>query len=381
MGLYQDTIGILKNLISFDTVSRNSNLPIIEWVEEYLVKFGAKTTRIASDDGNKCNLIAVFGPDVEGGIVFSGHSDVVPVDGQDWATDPFELTEAEGKLYGRGTCDMKAFSACFLACVPMIAKTKLARPIYYALSYDEEVGCLGAPRMVEYISRHYPKINAVIVGEPTDMKVVSGHKGIASFVVEITGLEAHSSRTDRGVSAIMEAIPLMSLIKELGEKYKNPDGLFTPSGTSMTIGIVEGGTAVNILARHCKFVFDIRYEPDFDLDGLINIIKNAVKGVDESIKSRAPEGGAILKARSRTPALRIVPDSNAETLARAISGDNEIIAVSYAAEAGLFQGQDMPTIICGPGSILQAHQPNEFVETQQIEKCLKFLEQIIKTQI
>ncbi len=381
MDLYQDTIGILKKLIGFDTVSRNSNLNLIYWVDTYLKTYGAKTIRINSDVDNKCNLIAVFGPETEGGVVFSGHSDVVPIDGQDWHSDPFELTEKDGKLYGRGTCDMKAFSACFLAYVPFIQSLKLSRPIYYALSYDEEVGCLGAPRMVEYIANNFPKINAVIVGEPTDMKVVSGHKGIASFIVEVTGLEAHSSRTDKGVSAIMEAIPLLSLIRELGEKYHNPDSLFTPSGTTMTIGTIEGGTAVNILARHCKFAFDIRYEPDFKLDELIDIIKDAVEQVDKSIKLRAPEGGAVLKVRSRTPALRIVSDSNAETLCRAINGDNEVIAVSYAAEAGLFQAKDMPTIICGPGSILQAHQPDEYVETVQIKKCLQFLEQLIRTQI
>ena len=381
MDLYEDTIGILEKLIGFDTVSRNSNLNFIYWVDTYLKTYGAKTIRINSDDDNKCNLIAVFGPEVEGGIVFSGHSDVVPVDGQDWHSNPFELIEKDGKLYGRGTCDMKAFSACFLAYVPFIQSLKLSRPIYYALSYDEEVGCLGAPRMVEYIAQNFPPINAVIVGEPTDMKVVSGHKGIASFIIEITGHEAHSSRTDKGVSAIMEAIPLLSLISELGEKYRKADSLFTPSGTTMTIGTIEGGTAVNILARQCKFAFDIRYEPDFNLDELINIIKVAVDDVDKSIKARAPDGGAVLKVRSRTPALSIVSDSSAENLCRAVNGDNDIIAVSYAAEAGLFQAQNMPTIICGPGSILQAHQPDEYVETDQIKKCLQFLEKIICTQI
>lgn len=373
-------IDILKTLVAFDTTSRNSNLELIDWVEGFLRPLGARLVRVPSDDGIKTNLIASFGPAVEGGIALSGHSDVVPIDDQDWNSNPWELTELQGKLYGRGTCDMKGFSACVLAMADEISKADFKRPIHYVLSYDEEVGCIGAPRMVDKLAHDYPKIDAVIVGEPTDMKVVSAHKGISSFIVEITGKEAHSSRTDMGVSAIMEAIPFINLIKELGTPSKDYQSHFAPSGTTMTIGLIEGGTAVNILAHHCKFVFDIRHEPDFDLDALIKILYQKAQEIDASIKARAPNGGFKLIRRSSTPGLDFDKTSNAENLARKITGDNDIIAVSYAAEAGLFQRRYMPTIICGPGSILQAHQPDEYVDIEQLDKCLEFLSQIIKSQ-
>lgn len=376
----QSAIDILATMVGFDTTSRNSNLELTDWACNYLSQYGARLCRVPSDDGQKTNLIASFGPNESGGIVLSGHSDVVPIDDQDWSTDPWQLTEKLGKLYGRGTCDMKGFSACFLALVPEIAKRTLKSPIHYALSYDEEVGCIGAPRMVAKLAADFPTIDLCIVGEPTDMKVISAHKGIASFTVEVTGHEAHSSRTDMGVSAIMSAIPVLNFIAELGQSLARPNGLFTPGGTSLTIGLVEGGTAVNILAHHCKFVFDIRFEPDFDLDNLIAQIYAKISEVDAEIKARAPEGGAKIYKRSRTPGLKLDISSKAESFARAITGDNEILAVAYAAEAGLFQGANIPTIICGPGSILQAHQADEFVEIAQLKKCIEFLHSVIDAQ-
>lgn len=374
-------IDILKTLVGFDTTSRNSNLELIIWAEDYLAQFGASLVRIPNDDGNKTNLIASFGPMVDGGIVLSGHSDVVPIDDQDWTSDPWAITQRGDKLYGRGTCDMKGFLACVLALAPRIAQLKLRTPIHIAISYDEEVGCIGAPRMVNKLHCDFPKIGAVIVGEPTDMKVVSAHKGISSFVVQITGMEAHSSRTDMGVSAIMEAIPIFNLIVDLGEKNARANSQFTPAGTTMTIGLIKGGTAVNILAHHCEFAFDIRSEPDVDLAPIIAAIAAKINEIDTSIKARAPNGGAKLIRRSNTPGLNFATDSLAEQLARRINGDNEILAVSYAAEAGLFQQKDMPTIICGPGSILQAHQPDEYVEIAQLDKCVKFLEALVESQI
>ncbi len=374
-----DAIDFLRKLVAFDTTSRNSNLELIEWVEAYLKSFGARTQKIYNDEGNKANLIASFGPDIDGGIIYSGHSDVVPIDGQDWDTNPWDLTLKEDKLYGRGTCDMKGFSACVLAIIPEIAKADLKKPIHYALSYDEEVGCLGAPRMVEYIANNYPKIDAVIIGEPTDMKTVSGHKGIASYIIEVTGKEAHSSRTDMGISAIMAAIPLMEKIKALSS-IPNGESPYIPTGTSMNINIIEGGTAVNILSKTCRFIFDIRFEPDFDLESLVKQISLEVSKLDIELKNMFPECGAQITKRSYTPGLNIKPNSNAEVLSRNITGDNEIIAVSYAAEAGIFQKYNMDTIICGPGSILQAHQKNEYVEVAQLNECLNYLEKTIELQ-
>jgi len=371
---------ILKTLVGFDTTSRNSNLEIIDWIEKYLEPFGAKLLRVPSDDGLKTNLIASFGPMVDGGIVLSGHSDVVPIDDQDWSTDPWLLTRLDDKVFGRGTCDMKGFLACILAMAPRIAELRLEKPIYFAISYDEEVGCIGAPRLVNKLHDFFPRIGAVIVGEPTDMKVVSAHKGISSFIVEITGKEAHSSRTDKGVSAIAEAIPILNLIVDIGNELPEGNSQFSPPGTTMTVGIIKGGTAVNILAHHCEFAFDIRCEPHVDLAPIVAKISAKVIEIDKSIKERAPSGGAKLTRRSHTPGLNFATDSLAEQLARRINGDNKILAVSYAAEAGLFQRKDMPTIICGPGSILQAHQPDEYVEIEQLEKCISFLHKLVELQ-
>lgn len=373
-------IDLLAKLVSFDTVSRNSNLELIEWVKTYLEGFGARIDIIKNDEGDKANLIASFGPQVSGGIVLSGHSDVVPIDGQDWYSDPFVLRQEDGKLYGRGTADMKGFSACLLALAPKIASANLQKPIIYALSYDEEVGCTGAPRMIDYIAQNYAPIDACIVGEPTDMKTVSAHKGVATFKVEIIGHEAHSSRTDKGVSAIMAAIPIINLIDKLGRDLANPNSIFEPKGTSLTIGNINGGTAFNILAAKCDFVFDIRYEPDLDIKPIIAQIQKSVEDADKELKSRFSHCGASLTQLSFVEGLALRTESMAEQIARAINGDNETIAVSYAAEAGLFQSRAIPTIICGPGSILDAHQPNEYIAISEIEKCISFLEKIILRQ-
>lgn len=371
----------LRQLVSFDTTSRFSNLSLIEWVEDYLTPLGAVLTRVPNEDGSKTNLIASFGPvDKSGGIVLSGHTDVVPVDGQDWHTDPWTLVEKDGKLYGRGTCDMKGFSACALALAPAMAAATLSAPIHIALSYDEEIGCLGAHSLVDKLNALFPGVGAVIIGEPSDMKVVSGQKGLSSFYVEVTGREAHSSQIQQGVSAIMEAIPLMAAIHEMAADARRvapTDSPFEPPGTSITIGVVEGGTALNILARQCNFVFDIRFEAGDDPRKYEDELRVLVEATDARIKVRAPEGGATLVRRSLSPAMNPEVDGAAEALARALTGDNTLRAVAYATEGGIFQNGGLSTIICGPGSILQAHQPDEFVEIEQIESCVGFLERLV----
>jgi acetylornithine deacetylase len=375
-------IANLAKLVSFDTTSRYSNLALIEWVEQYLTPLGASLTRVPNEDGSKTNLIASFGPvGVAGGVVLSGHSDVVPVDGQDWHSDPWILFENDGRLYGRGTCDMKGFSACVLAVAPMMAGAQLKVPIHFALSYDEEVGCLGAHSLVERLNALYPGIAAVIIGEPSDMKVVSGQKGLASFTIEVTGREAHSSQVQQGVSAIMEAIPLLTALHTLAgdARFAAPkDSPFSPPGTTITIGLLEGGTAVNILARQCRFTFDMRFEAGDDPRVYEDQIRALVEATDAAIKARAPEGGAILIPRSLSPAMTPQSDGAAEALVRALTGDNELRAVAYATEGGIFQGGGLSTVICGPGSIAQAHQPDEFIEIEQIESCVAFLERLVK---
>lgn len=372
------TIDILSRLVAFDTTSRNSNLHLIEWVEAFLSARGVTTRRVPNADHSKANLFAVIGPPVPGGVVLSGHTDVVPVDGQEWSSDPWGLTERDGKLYGRGASDMKSFLALSLAHVDAMQAAPLKRPIILAFSYDEEIGCLGAPFMIEEIAKLDAKPAAVIVGEPTSMRVVSAHKGIRGFIVEITGREGHSSLPDAGVSAVMEALKLMSLIAQMGEEVRaEPDPRFNPPWPTMTIGKIEGGTALNILARRCEFMWDLRAASSAQADAIEARFLEAADRLNAEIKARAPEGGVKVTRRSATPELALDGDSAAEMLARAITGDNETRAVSYAAEAGQFQSAGLPAVLCGPGSIEQAHQPDEWIEIAQIEEGVEFMRKLI----
>jgi acetylornithine deacetylase len=372
------TLEILARLVAFDTTSRNSNLALIEWVETFLGKRGIVSHRVANADGTKSNLYALIGPEAPGGVVLSGHTDVVPVDGQPWSSDPWVVTERAGKLFGRGVADMKSFLALALSHVDAALGASLKQPLLLAFSYDEEIGCLGAPSLIEEINRIAPKPAAVIVGEPTSMKVVSAHKGIRSFIVDVTGREAHSSLPDAGVSAVMEALTLMELVAEMGREARAvTHAHFHPPGPTMTIGRVDGGTATNILARKCTFMWDLRTPDVAQADAIEARFRAVADALDAAIKARAPEGGVSVTRRSNTPGLAIERDSAAEVLARALTGDNETRAVSYAAEAGLFQRAGLPAIICGPGSIEQAHQPDEWIEVSQIEEGAAFMRRLI----
>ncbi|OYX05677.1 MAG: acetylornithine deacetylase [Caulobacter vibrioides] len=375
-------IDILAKLVAFDTTSRRSNLALIEWVEQYLAELNVPTRRVPNAEGTKSNLMAMIGPAVEGGVVLSGHTDVVPVDGQPWSTDPWVLTERDGRLYGRGTCDMKGFLALALAAAPDLAKADLRKPVYLAFSYDEEVGCLGAPDMIDVIAREVPRPALVVVGEPTDMVAVRAHKGIASFKVTVTGREAHSSLTHLGVSANMMAIKLMAMLVSLSERLEreaDPNSPFTPKGATLTIGQVNGGTAVNILARECVFIFDLRTPAGMDPVALLSDFFAMASVLDAEIKAKAPEGGVKVERRSLTPAFAPEEDGVAEAFARKLAGDNgPARVVPYAAEAGQFQGAGFSTVICGPGSIDQAHQPNEYVEISQMERGAAFMRRLIE---
>lgn len=376
----KEAIEILARLVAFDTTSRESNLALIEWVEAYLSARGIASTRVPSPDGRKANLHAVIGPPVAGGVVLSGHTDVVPVDGQPWTSDPWTMVERGGRLYGRGVADMKAFLALALAHVDKARTADLKRPIILAFSYDEEVGCLGAPHLIAAMGG-LPQPVAVIVGEPTSMRVVSGHKGISTFVVTVEGREAHSSQTQQGVSAVMEALTLMQLVADMGheaEAAADSSAPFTPPQATMTVGMVNGGTAVNILARRCEFIWDLRCPPEVDPETYVARFMAAAAEVDARIKARAPEGGVTVVRRSSTPALRVARESEAELLARALTGDNGLEAAAYAAEAGLFQRAGLPAVICGPGSIAQAHQPDEWIEIEQIAQGAKFMRKLIE---
>ncbi len=375
-------IEILTDLVAFDTTSRGSNLALIEYVEAMLAERGVASRRVPNAEGTKANLMATIGPNVEGGVVLSGHTDVVPVDGQPWSTDPWVLTRKDGRLYGRGSSDMKAFLALSLATLPHFVAAPLKRPVHFAFSYDEEVGCLGAPDMIEEIAKTVPAPAWVLVGEPTDMQAISGHKGISSFRVTVTGREAHSSLTHLGVSANMHAIRLMHYLLKLSEDLASradPASPFTPKGASLTVGQVNGGTAVNILARECVFIFDLRTEPGMDPFALLEGFFAEAKAVDALIKDRAPEGGVLVENRSLTPSFAPEPNGVAEAFARRLAGDNGPLRVApYAAEAGQFQAAGFSTVICGPGSIDQAHQPDEFIEVSQIERGAEFMVRLVE---
>ncbi|MDX2276051.1 MAG: acetylornithine deacetylase [Hyphomonadaceae bacterium] len=376
----QPTLDVLARLVAFDTTSRNSNLELIAWVEEFLRARGIASERVLNVDGQKANLLAVIGPQVEGGVVLSGHTDVVPVDGQPWTSDPWTVTERGEKLYGRGVSDMKSFLAIALAHLDAMVTAPLKRPIIFAFSYDEEIGCLGAPSMIAHAVRTLPKPSAAIVGEPTGMRVVSGHKSIRSFLVEVEGKEAHSSQIDQGVSAIMEAIKLMSFIAQMAAEHRaaaDASSLFSPAGATMTIGRVEGGTALNILARRCWFQWDLRTPPEVDPDEVEERFMALAHAVDADIKRRAPDGFVRVTRRSSTAGLAPALGSEAEVLARALTGDNEIRAEAYAAEAGLFQRAGIPAVLCGPGYIAQAHQPDEWIERDQIAQGVVFMQKLI----
>ena len=375
-------LDILGKLIAFDTTSRLSNLTLIEWVEGYLDDLGVAHRRVPNHDGTKSNLLASVGPAIEGGVVLSGHTDVVPVDGQAWVTDPFVLTpKDDGRIYGRGTCDMKGFLALALAAVPDLAAANPKKPVHLAFSYDEEIGCLGAPDMIKVIAAELPRPALVVVGEPTNMEAVRGHKGISTFKVTVTGHEAHSSQTQLGVSAVMEAVKLMAALSDLAAKLEreaDPASPFTPKHATLTIGVVNGGTAGNILARECSFLFDLRCQAGLDPDQSLTGFYAQVAELDAAIRARFPECGVKLERRSNTPPLAPEEGGAAEAFARRLTGDNgPPRVVAFAAEAGQFQGAGFSTVICGPGSIDQAHQPDEYVELSQMERGGAFMARLI----
>jgi len=370
---------MLQKLVAFDTVSRNSNMALIDFAKKLLLEQGINSRLISNKDGTKANLLATIGPNVEGGIVLSGHTDVVPVDGQIWSTDPFVMSERDGRLYGRGTCDMKGFIAVVLAALPKICKSELRVPVHLAFSYDEEVGCTGVRSMIEFIGQEVPKPRAVIVGEPTDMKVVTAHKGVTGVLTRVTGREAHSSQPQLGVSAVMAASRCIEFLKGLGPRKNNRDSLFEPPHTTITVNKIDGGTALNILARQCDFYWDIRSlpndEPTWYLDALQKFCAEILLPDLHRISSACNVETSIL---AQTPALRHEANSDAEQLCRALTGDNRRRAVSYAAEAGQFQEIGLSTVICGPGSINQAHQPDEYLELSQLVAGSKFIDDLIE---
>ena len=373
---------ILHRLCAFDTTSRDSNLPLIEWVEDFLRPLGAAITRVPSADGKKANLWARLGPEAPGGIVLSGHTDVVPVDGQPWATDPFDMVETGGRWFARGTTDMKGFIALSLAHAETIAKLPLKKPVHFAFSYDEEVGCAGVEPMIAEIGRRGAAPAVVWVGEPTLWGVLSAHKGIRDYEVRITGKAAHSSDPRMGASAIHEAIDLLATLRRIAREQEDnapAHSEFDPSWTTITVGEIGGGTAPNILARECRFVFDVRAVPGNNPDSMLAPFFDHVARMHEKLARLGPECGVVVDKRADAPPLQLQRDSAAETFMRALTGDNQVRVAAFATEAGQFQKAGFPAVICGPGSVEQAHQPNEFVAVSEMEKGLKVFARFIET--
>jgi len=371
---------ILARLIAFDTTSRNSNLALIDFVADYLAGLGVEAEVFHDPEQPKANLFATIGPPDVPGIVLSGHSDVVPVDGQPWSREPFALGTGDDRLWGRGTADMKGFIACVLAAVPGYLEASLTAPVHIALSYDEEVGCTGVASLIEALGNRHPRPRACIVGEPTGMKVMTGHKGIRHYQTRITGKEAHSSAPDIGVSAIAAAARLIGHIGDLAremEQRADGDRRFALPFTTANVGLIEGGNAINIIARHCEFGWEYRPLPDCDESEVINRFRRfADDQVLADMRRIDPNARIETEECSVVPAFRGSEDSEAATLACALSGDNGCGCVSFATEAGHFQSLGIPTVVCGPGQISEAHQPDEFVEISQLRACDNFLERL-----
>ena len=382
MGMELTARELLEKLVFFPTVSDQSNLELVNWVAEYLKSWGVESHLVYDDTGDKADLYALVGPSVEGGVVLSGHTDVVPVEGQEWSADPFTVVERDGRLFGRGTCDMKGFDALALWAVQAAVRRGLKKPLILALSYDEEVGCLGAPRMIDAMRESLPPAEAVIVGEPSMMKVVTGHKGAVGFKTHVRGFEVHSSLVHTGVSAVMTAARLVEWLRQRLEENiaatPNPeDALFEPPFTTLHVGVIHGGTASNITARDCEFLTDIRCPPSQDPQDWLARFRQEVARVEAEIRAIRPEAAITITPRMSNPALRPERNGAAERLARMLTGDNGRHVVSYGTEAGQFQERGHSVVVCGPGDIAQAHQPDEFISIEQFQAGQRFMERLV----
>ncbi|VAV88286.1 Acetylornithine deacetylase [hydrothermal vent metagenome] len=373
---------IMQKLVSFPTVSRDTNLPLIDWVEGYLSGHGIEAHRYTHESGEKAALFAHVGPWEEGAVVLSGHTDVVPVDGQPWVTDPFEVVEKDGKYYGRGTCDMKGYDALAIWALVEAKARGIKRPLQLALSFDEEVGCTGAPPMIEAMQPVLPKGSAVIVGEPSTMQAVTAHKGGQGYVVRITGFEVHSSLLPTGVSAILEAGRILEWVNRTNAEIQAKEpaplaAMFNPPFTTLHVGNIKGGTARNITAKDCVMDFEMRVVPGEDPDEWDRRFVTHARAVEAEMQKIRPETGIELDLLFHVPGLRPEEDGEAEALARAMTGDNGTHVVSYGTEGGQFQAAGYSVVVCGPGDIAQAHQPNEFIEVAQLKAGHDFMRRLI----
>src|SRR5688572_1931243 len=366
-------IDMIRRLVAFDTTSRDSNLALIDYVSDYLKKLGIESQLVFDETGKKANLFATFGPDDKPGLMLSGHTDVVPIDGQDWATDPFAVAQKDGLLYGRGTCDMKSFIAVLLAMAPEFAQAKLKAPLHFAFSYDEEVGCIGVRRLIAELGKRKVKPMACVIGEPTSMRVIRAHKGKLSARAHVHGLECHSSLAPKGVNAIQYAAETITYISRMAKRIAEGgpfDHEYDIPHTTCHTGVIQGGTALNIVPKDCWFDFEFRHLPADDPEKLYQEVRDyAEKQLQPEMQKVHRGAGFSWEPLSSFPGLETSEDAEVTQLAKAASGGNATAKVAFGTEAGLFDQSGIPTIICGPGSIEQAHKPNEFVAIEQVAQC------------
>ena len=377
----QSSKDILSALVSFDTVSRNSNLDLIAWVEGYLDRHGVKHQRVYDETGKKSNLWATLGPADVPGYILSGHTDVVPVDDQNWTDSPFKLTERDGRLYGRGSTDMKGYVACCLAAVPDMLNANLKKPLHLAFSYDEEVGCIGARGIVAKLTERPAKPIACFVGEPTGMDVVIGHKAKRSLKVTVHGRTCHSSLAPLGVNAVEYAARVITKIRDISDRMARKgarDELYDVPFTTGHTGYLHGGTALNIVPDIATFEFEFRtIAADKSADLAREVIDYARTVLEPEMQAVAPEAGIVFEDRSEFAGLNTAENAEVTLLAKQLSGRNSHSKVAYGTEAGLFSDAGVPTIVIGPGLIDQAHKADEFIAITELEKCGVFLDRLI----
>ena len=376
MDRMEKTLDILDRLIAFPTISSESNRDCIDWIADYLTPLGARC-QITSDTEGKANIFATIGPDVDGGLILSGHLDVVPVAGQNWSTDPFVLREDAGLLYGRGTCDMKGFIAACLALAPEFAAAELSRPVHFAFTYDEEVGCLGARVLVDEMVKAGLKPSAAIIGEPTSMRIIEGHKGCCEYTTEFTGVEGHSSLPDLGVNALEYATRYVTRLMEIRQDlpdFAPEDSRFDPPHTTLQVCEFHSGVAHNVIPNKAAVGWEMRPIQQSDRDYVRDQIDTFTRDVLlPEMKAKSPLADIQEVFASEVAGLEPDPQSEAVAIVRALTGGNETDVVSFGTEAGLFQQGGVSAVICGPGSIEQAHKPDEYVSRDQLAACLDML--------
>jgi acetylornithine deacetylase len=375
------TRDLLDTLVGFDTTSLGSNLELVAFVEDLLDEHGIASTRVPSPDGTRANLLARIGPDVPGGVVLSAHTDCVPVTGQPWTTDPFTVTEVDGRLHGRGVTDMKGFLAVVLAAVPRAVAATLDRPLLLALSYDEEIGTVGAPSAVAGLLDAYARPSAVLVGEPTELEVVTAHKGVRSFTTTVTGRDGHSSQPHLAANAVAAVARLATYIDEVAAEHQRSaaDGRFDPPYTTFNVATLHGGQAINIVPRHAELTWEYRPVPADDSDAIVDrVTRYAEEEVLPRLRAATGVGEITTEPVASARALAAEDDGTAERLARRLTGyDGPPRTVPFGTDGGHFQAAGLSTVVCGPGSIQQAHQPDEWIESAQLARCEEVVDRLI----